>query len=303
MKTTNDPYHQPVLLQESIDGLNIQPNGTYVDCTFGGGGHSKAILNQLKNGQLVAFDQDADAVNNIPKNKKLLFVAHNFRFIRQFLRYHNIEKVDGILADLGVSSHQFDDAERGFTFRSNARLDMRMNTESSKSAYEVINTYTKEELKRIFKEYGELKNAGQVANYIVSSRATKALETSGELCAAIEKLTRRDKENQFFAKVFQAIRIEVNNEIECLKELLMHSIELIDKGGRISIISYHSLEDRLVKNFIRWGNFDKEPEKDVFGNYTTPFKATHRNVIIPSNQEIEQNNRARSAKLRIAERV
>lgn len=299
----NNEYHQPVLLHASIQGLNIDPDGTYVDCTFGGGGHSSEILKQLKKGRLVAFDQDADAINNIPKNDKILFVAHNFRYISNFLRYYNIGKVQGILADLGVSSHQFDDAERGFTFRADTALDMRMNEQSKKSAYSVVNEYEEEALIKIFREYGELKNARKAASLIVSSRQDKPVKTTGQLCEILERIAPRDKENQFFARVFQAIRIEVNNEIQCLKELLINTAEVLDKGGRLVIISYHSLEDRLVKNFLRWGNFDHEPEKDVFGNYTVPFKVITRSVIKPDNNEIENNNRARSARLRIAEKI
>lgn len=298
-----DDYHQPVLLNESIEGLSIQPNGIFVDVTFGGGGHSRAILKQLKNGKLIAFDQDTDAQKNIINDKRFVFVNHNFRFLHNFLRYHKAPQVDGILADLGVSSHHFDTASRGFTFRANSELDMRMNTQATLSAKTVVNQYTEEQLTHIFREYGELRNARKLASLIVKSRHTDTIGTTGKLQEIISATTAPTKQNQLLARVFQALRIEVNQEIECLKTFLQQSAQCLKPGGRLVVISYHSLEDRLVKNFIRWGNFSREPEKDVYGNYHVPFKAITRNVITPTNEEIIKNNRARSAKLRIAEKV
>ncbi len=296
-------YHEPVLLEESINGLQINPSGIYIDATYGGGGHSREILARLGKGKLIAFDQDEEAGKNMLSNKKFVFIHGNFRFIKNYLEYRGIKNVDGILADLGVSSHHFDKAERGFSFRQDGDLDMRMNTKASLSAAKIVNEYSEDGLTKVFKEYGELKNASGLATSIVQYRNKLKIEKTGQLIEAISKWVPRRKENQFMAKVFQALRIEVNKEILNLKELLAQSIELLNKGGRLVIISYHSLEDRVVKNFFRWGDFEKEVQKDIYGNYSVPFKAVNNKVIIPSDEEIQKNSRARSAKLRIGERI
>ena len=295
-------YHQPVLLQESVDGLNIKPNGIYVDVTFGGGGHSREILKKLDKGKLLAFDQDEDALNNIPEDERFLFAHHNFRFLNNFLKYYGIEKIDGLLADLGVSSHHFDIAERGFSFRFDASVDMRMNRQSQLSAKEILNTYEYKDLARIFREYGELKNAAKVASTIINYRENKTIEQTSDLLEAVTKCIPRKGENQFLAKLYQAIRIEVNKEIENLKEMLEQARDCLKQGGRLVVISYHSLEDRIVKEFIRKGSFAKEEEFDLYGTRKEIFKAINKKIIIPGEEELKTNNRARSAKLRIAEK-
>jgi 16S rRNA (cytosine1402-N4)-methyltransferase len=297
-------YHNPVLLKESVDGLAIKPDGVYVDVTFGGGGHSAEILKRLNdNGKLYAFDTDVEAQDNkITDNNRLVLIPENFRYIKRFLRFHGIKKVDGILADLGVSSHQFDSAERGFSTRFDAKLDMRMNQESSLSAYEVLNTYEERALASVLYQYGELRTSKALASCIVKSRQEKLLETTFDLRAAIKKFLPSGRENKILAQVFQAIRIEVNQELEVLKEFLMQVPDLLVVNGRLSVISYHSLEDRLVKRFIRNGLFEGEPERDMFGNFEVPLKKVGK-LIIPNREEIKINNRARSAKLRIAEKI
>jgi 16S rRNA (cytosine1402-N4)-methyltransferase len=296
-------YHQPVMLHESVAGLNIKPDGCYVDVTFGGGGHSNEILKHLTTGKLVAFDQDADSINNIPQDDRLVFVQHNFRYMKNFLRYHKISEVDGILADLGVSSHQFDEVSRGFTFRADSELDMRMNQKSKNSAKNVLNEYSVERLADIFFYYGEIQNARRLASIIEKNRQEKPFVLVSQLVEAVKPCIPVHSENKYLAQVFQAIRIEVNGELESLKELLNQSAQYIRIGGRLSVITYHSLEDRLVKNFVKTGNFEGKDEKDFFGNKKTPFKAINKNVIVPSEDEVKANNRARSAKLRIAERI
>ncbi len=293
-------YHNPVLLQESIDGLNIQPNGVYVDVTFGGGGHSKEILKRLgKEGKLFGFDQDADAQENSLDDERFVLIPENFRYIKRFLRFYGIKKVDGILADLGVSSHQFDEAERGFSTRFDADLDMRMNQNDKLSAFTIINKYDEEALGNVLFKYGELRNARALAKKIVNSRAENKIKTSFELKSVLKEFLPNAKEHKILAQIFQAIRIEVNQEIEVLKEFLMQTPELLNDKGRLSVISYHSLEDRLVKRFIRNGLFEGEPEKDFYGNFEVPLKKVGK-MIIPGQKEIKLNNRARSAKLRIA---
>lgn len=295
-------YHNPVLLKETVDGLNIKPDGIYVDVTFGGGGHSKEILNRLgEKGRLYAFDQDEDALRNVFDDNRFVLINENFRFIKRFLRFHNVKKVDGILGDFGVSSHQFDEAERGFSTRFDATLDMRMNQKDTLSAYEVVNEYEEKELKRVFVEFGELKNGGAMANVIVAVRKEKPIRNTEQLKQVLAKFLPAHKSNKILAQIYQAIRIEVNQEIEVLKEFLTQTEELLVSGGRLSLISYHSLEDRLVKRFIRNGLFDGEPERDFFGNFEVPFKIIEK-LIVPSAEEVERNNRARSAKLRVAEK-
>ncbi|WP_144959256.1 16S rRNA (cytosine(1402)-N(4))-methyltransferase RsmH [Gillisia sp. Hel_I_86] len=293
-------YHNPVLLKESVDGLNIKPDGVYVDVTFGGGGHSSEILSRLgEKGRLFAFDQDEDALDNAIDDPRFVLINENFRFIKRFLRFHGIKKVDGILGDFGVSSHQFNVAERGFSTRFEAKLDMRMSKKSSLSAYEVINEYDHEQLKKLFFEYADLRNAGKIAAEIIKAREVAPIESSDQLKVVLKPFLFKEKEHKILAQIYQAIRIEVNQEIEVLKEFLLQTEELLDKGGRISLISYHSLEDRLVKRYIRSGLFEGEPEKDFYGNITVPFKKV-KGLIVPSAEEIYKNNRARSAKLRIA---
>jgi len=297
----NEVYHTPVLLKDCIDALQIVPKGIYVDVTFGGGGHSKEILKKLTTGKLYGFDCDKDAERNSISNKHFTLVPENFRNLKDALAERKVTKIDGLLADLGVSSHQFDSAERGFSTRFDADLDMRMNKKSGVSAVDLIQTYSEKELKRIFWEYGEIRNAPQVARKIVANRGR--LTTVNALKSALESCATPGKENQFFAKVFQALRIEVNDELNSLKELLIQSKDVLKPGGRIVVIAYHSLEDRLVKNFFRSGKFEGDAEKDVFGNVLAPFKVITRKPILPSAEEVERNNRARSAKLRVAERV
>ena len=296
-------YHNPVLLKETVDGLDVQPSGVYVDVTFGGGGHSREILHRLgPKGKLYGFDQDKDALENAIDDQRFTLINENFRFIKRFLRFYGIRKVDGILGDFGVSSHQFDVAERGFSTRFESRLDMRMNQQSSLSAYEVVNNYEEKQLRYVLSGYGELRNAPKIARTIVSERKNSEIATSERLKEVLEPFLPIGKEHKILAQIYQAIRIEVNQEIEVLKEFLLQTEGLLKIGGRLSLISYHSLEDRLVKRFIRSGMFQGEPEKDFYGNISVPFKKVGK-LIVPSSEEIKKNNRARSAKLRIAERI
>ena len=297
-------YHQPVLLKESVAGLKIKPDGVYVDATYGGGGHSKEILNCLENGKLIAFDQDEDAVANVPDDKHLIFVRHNFRFLRNFLKYYEVDQIDGLIADLGVSSHHFDTPQRGFSFRFSSNLDMRMNTKSNLTASAIVNNYSVEEMARVFFEYGEIRKAKLLAKSIVNSRDKIPISSTNDLIDAIEMFIPRHKENQYLAQLFQALRIEVNHEIDNLKELLLQSVDFLKTGARIAIISYHSLEDRIVKNFFRYGNFESnETSTDLFGNIQRPLEPVNRKVIVPKEKELIKNSRARSAKLRIAEKL
>jgi len=296
-------YHDPVLLKESVDGLGIKNNGIYVDITFGGGGHSKEILKRLGDaGRLIAFDQDEEAGMNEIKDDRFTLINENFRYLGQFLKFFGVRKVDGILADFGVSSHQFDSAERGFSTRFEAELDMRMSKRNELSAYEVINQYEHKRLRKVLYEYGELRNAETMASEIISARGKEPIKTSTELKTVLKRFLPAHKEHKILAQIYQAIRIEVNQELEAIKEFLMQTPLLLDKGGRLSIISYHSLEDRLVKRFIQMGKFEGEVEKDFYGAPLTPFKKIGK-LIVPTKEEIKQNNRARSAKLRIAERI
>ena len=296
-------YHNPVLLSETVEGLNIKEDGIYVDVTFGGGGHSRKILESLgSKGRLIAFDQDKDALLNTIEDSRFLLINENFRYVKRFLRFHGIKSVDGILADFGVSSHQFDEADRGFSIRFDAQLDMRMNQQDSLSAHSLVNTYEEEDLKRVFWQYGELRTAPALAKTIVAARAEKEIETTFELKAVLKKHLPNGRENKILAQIYQAIRIEVNQEIQALKAFLLQTPELLNEGGRLSVISYHSLEDRLVKRFIRNGLFEGEPERDVFGNFEVPLKKVG-GLIVPDAKEIKLNNRARSAKLRIAEKL
>jgi 16S rRNA (cytosine1402-N4)-methyltransferase len=295
-------YHNPVLLKETVKGLNIKADGIYVDVTFGGGGHSREILKFLgPKGRLIAFDQDKDALLNTIDDTRFLLINENFRHIKRFLRFHGIKSLDGILADFGVSSHQFDEADRGFSIRFDAQLDMRMNQQDVLSAHSLVNTYEEEDLKRVFWQYGELRTAPVLARTIVEARQHKSIETTFELKSVLKKHLPNGRENKILAQIYQAIRIEVNQEIEVLKEFLLQTPELLNEGGRLSVISYHSLEDRLVKRFIRNGLFEGEPERDVFGNFEVPLKKSG-GLIVPNAEEIKLNNRARSAKLRIAEK-
>lgn len=300
--TTTMEYHNPVLLKETVDGLNIRPNGVYVDVTFGGGGHSREIMTRLGNeGKLFAFDQDEDALKNAIDDERFTLIHENFRFIKRFLRFHGIKQVDGILADLGVSSHQFDVAERGFSTRFEAELDMRMSKRGELSAYHVVNEYDEVALKNVLLEFGELKNAGAMANVIVNARKENPIKNSEQLKQVLSRFLPGHKSNKILAQIYQAIRIEVNQEMEALKEFLTQSLEILKPEGRLSVISYHSLEDRLVKRFVKNGMFEGEPERDFFGNFEVPFKTIEK-LIVPSNEEIAINNRARSAKLRVAEK-
>ena len=293
-------YHSPVLLKESVDALNIKEDGVYVDVTFGGGGHSREILSRLgEKGRLFAFDQDPDAQQNKIDDPRFVLIGENFRFISRFLRFYGVKKVDGVLADLGVSSHQFDEAERGFSTRFDADLDMRMDQKSELSGKKIINTYTEEQLSDILFLYGELRNARTLAKTIVEARAEKEIKTSFELKEVLQRFLPKAKEHKILAQIFQAIRIEVNQELEVLKEFLEQMPQLLNEDGRLSVISYHSLEDRLVKRFIRTGLFTGEPEKDFYGNTNEPMKKVGK-MIVPTREEIKENNRARSAKLRIA---
>jgi 16S rRNA (cytosine1402-N4)-methyltransferase len=297
-------YHIPALLDESIEGLNIDASGIYVDVTFGGGGHAKEILKRLgSDGRLVAFDQDDDAAVNVPDDKRLLFLNQNFRFLRNNLRYNGIDHINGLLADLGVSFHQFDEEERGFTFRGESRLDMRMNRNSGRDASTLINNMEADKLADVLYYYGELSNARQIAARIIAAREKNPINTTGELLNVLGGFAPKGREHKFFAKVFQALRIEVNGEMEALREMLSQALEMLLPGGRLSIITYHSLEDRLVKNFMRTGNFEGTENKDFYGNVSTPFKLINRKGTVPSDEEIERNNRARSARLRVAEKI
>ena len=304
MITNTETYHIPVLLQESIDGLDIKPDGVYVDVTFGGGGHSTEILRRLgPNGRLYSFDQDEDAENNILNDNRFTFVRSNFRYLRNWMRYYGEEHIDGLLADLGVSSHHFDDETRGFSFRFDAPLDMRMNKRSGTTAAEIIKNYDEEQLADVLYLYGELKNARKIASAITKARVGKDIMTTGDLIQAIEKLIPREREKKELAKVFQALRIEVNHEMEALKDMLNGAKEVLCEGGRLSVITYHSLEDRIVKNIMKTGNAEGKVKQDFFGRTAAPFRQINGKVIIPSNQEQEQNPRSRSAKLRIAEKI
>jgi 16S rRNA (cytosine1402-N4)-methyltransferase len=296
-------YHNPVMLGESLEGLKINPDGVYVDVTFGGGGHSKAILSGLSDkGRLYAFDQDEDVLNNVPKDDRFKLLPFNFRFLKQSLRLERVREVDGILADLGVSSHQFDTAERGFSFRFDAMLDMRMNQTGLLTAKDVLNTYTAEKLQDIFGFYGEVRNARTLANAIVQARQNKKFERISDLLQAVEPFI-KGKENRYLSQVFQALRMEVNDEIGALKEFLEQAADMLKVGGRLVVLTYHSLEDRLVKNMVKHGGFEDEPEKDAFGNFSCKLKAVNKKPMTPAQNEIEANPRSRSAKLRIAERT
>ena len=296
-------YHTPVLLKESIDGLQIKPEGIYVDVTFGGGGHSREIIKQLTTGKLIAFDQDNDAQQNLIDDKRFVFVNHNFRFLKNFLKYYKLDKVDGLLADLGLSSHHIDQPNRGFSFRYDGNLDMRMNQQARLNAHEIVNSYTEQQLSKIFWEYGDLDNGRKLAKAIITGRQLSEIKDIKALVDVLTPFLPKHAEHKFLAKVFQALRIEVNREMEFLKDMLSQSTEVIKPGGRLVVITYHSLEDRLVKNFIKTGLFEGEAEKDFYGNTNAPFVAVNRKIIVPTEKEIEENNRARSAKLRIAERV
>ena len=303
MNETQPTYHIPVLLQESIEGMNLQPNGIYVDMTFGGGGHSKEILRQGDSSvRLFSFDQDADAEKNIVDDSRFTFVRSNFRYLYNFLRYHQVEQVDGILADLGVSSHHFDDSERGFSFRFDGNLDMRMNKRAGITAADVVNTYDEERLANIFYLYGELKNSRKLASAIAKARNEKAIKTIGDFLEIVKPMFGREREKKELAKVFQALRIEVNQEMEALKEMLYAAAEALKPGGRLVVITYHSLEDRMVKNIMKTGNIEGKADQDFFGNVQTPFRLVNNKVIVASNEEVERNPRSRSAKLRIAEK-
>ncbi|MEM7550134.1 MAG: 16S rRNA (cytosine(1402)-N(4))-methyltransferase RsmH [Bacteroidota bacterium] len=297
-------YHVPVLLKESIDALKIKPSGKYVDVTFGGGGHSGEIHKNLTEGHLYAFDQDSDAAANTSDfdKDKFTLVEANFRYLARFLRHYEVEEVDGILADLGISSHQIDEAERGFSTRFDAELDMRMNRKSGKSAITVLNDYSEKELVRIFSSYGEVRNSKTLASAIVSARSSEKITRIDQLKNILKRYAKRGSEHKYFAQVFQAIRIEVNDEMEALKDLLKDSVKVLKEGGRLSVISYHSLEDRMVKNFIQSGNFEGRQEKDLYGNVLRPLNPVTRKPIMASEEEIKNNSRARSARLRIAER-
>ncbi|WP_277632394.1 16S rRNA (cytosine(1402)-N(4))-methyltransferase RsmH [Avrilella dinanensis] len=300
MTTTN--YHQPVLLKESVDGMNIRPDGIYVDVTFGGGGHSREILSRLnEKGKLFAFDQDEDAKQNVIDDERFTLIDQNFRYLKRYMRFYGVKQVDGILADLGVSSHQFDVPERGFSTRFDAELDMRMNQNAGLSARNVINDYTEQDLARLFKMYGELHQAKGMASAIVNYRTQSPITDSSQLKEALDKFLPAHRNHKILAQIYQAIRIEVNQEIEALKEFLSQTPEVLKPSGRLSVISYHSLEDRLVKRFMRNGMFEGEPERDMFGRFEVPFKKIGKHIE-PTSEEIATNNRARSAKLRIAEK-
>lgn len=303
MMKEEQTYHIPVLLQQSVDGLAIRPNGTYVDVTFGGGGHSREILSQLgEGGRLLGFDQDEDAERNIVSNPHFTFVRSNFRYLHNFLRYYGISQVDGILADLGVSSHHFDDSERGFSFRFDGALDMRMNKRAGITAADVVNTYAEERLANIFYLYGELKNSRKLAAVLVKARTSQPIATIGKFLETIKPLFGKEREKKELAKVFQALRIEVNQEMEALKEMLATATQVLRPGGRLVVITYHSLEDRIVKNVMKTGNAEGKTEKDFYGNVQTPFRLVNNKVIVPDTGEVERNPRSRSAKLRIAEK-
>ena len=305
---TNEVYHIPVLLKETVDGLDIKPNGIYVDLTFGGGGHSKEILSRLgKDGHLYSFDQDLDAKKNaIPLEEtygnRFTFVRSNFRFLKNWIQYYGVERVDGILADLGVSSHHLDDGDRGFSFRYEAKLDMRMNQTAKVKASDILKSYSEEQLADVFYLYGEMKNSRKLASVIVKARATKEMETTGQLAEVLKPCLAYDREKKDLARVFQALRIEVNGEMTALRQMLASSVEVLSPGGRLSILTYHSLEDRMVKNIIKAGNVEGKIETDLFGQSKSPLKAINRNVITASPEEVQANPRSRSAKLRIGEK-
>lgn len=303
MATTANTYHVPVLLKESVDGLGIRPSGVYVDVTFGGGGHSREILSRLGDGgRLFGFDQDADAEANVPGDARFTFVRSNFRYLKNWMRYHGVDGIDGLIADLGVSSHHFDDETRGFSFRFDAPLDMRMNKRDGMTAADVLNKYDEARLADVFYLYGELKNSRRIASAIAKARASKPLATTQDLIDATAQLLKREREKKDMAKVFQALRIEVNHEMDALKEMLAAATELLKPGGRLSVITYHSLEDRMVKNVIRTGNAEGTVKQDFYGRVSTPYTAVNNKVITPSEAEQEENPRSRSAKLRIAEK-
>lgn len=298
-------YHIPVLLHETVDGLNIQPGGIYVDVTFGGGGHSREILRRLDTkAHLYSFDQDADAEQNIPQgDERFTFVRSNFRYLKNWMRYYGVEHIDGLLADLGVSSHHFDDEERGFSFRFDAPLDMRMNERAGTTAADIVNRYSEEQLADVFYLYGEMKNSRRLASAIVKARAAHALQTIDDLLQVVKPLMPREREKKDLARVFQALRIEVNHEMDALREMLEAALSMLCPGGRLSVLTYHSLEDRMVKNFIRAGRIDGKVQQDFYGRRLTPWRAINNKVILPSQQEQEENPRSRSAKLRIAEKL
>ena len=303
MIVTAETYHVPVLLDESIDGLAIQPGGIYADMTFGGGGHSKEILRHLgKKGHLYGFDQDADAENNIVEDGRFTFVRSNFRYVKQWMRYYGVEQIDGLLGDLGVSSHHFDDETRGFSFRFDAPLDMRMNKRAGQTAADILNDYSEERLADVFYLYGELKNARRLAKTIVDCRKGKRIETTADLSETVEPLMRSEREKKDLARVYQALRIEVNHEMDALRDMLCGATSLLREGGRLSIITYHSLEDRIVKNVMKAGNAEGRVEQDFFGRITSPFRLVNK-VTTPTDEEQQRNPRSRSAKLRIAEKV
>lgn len=296
-------YHIPALLKESIDGLNIKPDGIYVDVTFGGGGHSMEILKRLKTGKLIAFDQDEDAQINLPDDNRIIFLNQNFRFLRNNLLFNHISSIDGLIADLGVSFHQFDEPERGFTFRHDAPLDMRMNKSGNVTAAILLNTSDEESLADIFYNYGEFTNSRRIAREIAAARILNPFVSVSDLINAVEKLAPHRQEHKFYARIFQSLRIAVNHEIDCLKDLLEQSLLMLGSGGRLVVLTYHSLEDRLVKNFMKTGNFEGREKKDFYGNAETPFRLITRKGIIPGEEEIQANNRSRSARLRIAEKI
>ena len=296
-------YHNAVLLNEAVSGLNIKPNGVYVDVTYGGGGHSKEILKQLITGRLIGFDQDHDAIENEIEDKRLILINNNFRYLKNFLRYHEAIPVDGILADLGVSSHQFDEAKRGFSTRFDSSVDMRMDMKQEISAATIVNEYQQQKLSEVFWNYGELNEGARLAQRIIEYRKTKTINTTADLKESISRHIDKRNEAKFLAKVFQALRIEANQELEALKVMLSQSLEVLKSGGRLVVISYHSLEDRIVKNFMKSGNFEGEVQKDLYGNTNVPFALIVKKPIIPNEKEILENSRARSAKLRIAEKI
>ncbi|MBQ8242441.1 MAG: 16S rRNA (cytosine(1402)-N(4))-methyltransferase RsmH [Bacteroidaceae bacterium] len=303
MANEEQTYHVPVLLNESVEGMNLQPGGIYVDVTFGGGGHSKEILRRMdEDSHLYSFDQDEDAEKNIVDDNRFTFVRSNFRYLYNFLRYYEVEQVDAVLADLGVSSHHFDDSERGFSFRFDGKLDMRMNKRSGMTAADVVNTYDEERLANIFYLYGELKNSRKLASVIVKARNNQPIVTIGDFLDLVKPLFGREREKKELAKVFQALRIEVNQEMEALKEMLQAATEMLKPGGRLVVITYHSLEDRMVKNMMKTGNIEGKSTQDFFGNVQTPFKLINNKVIVASDDEVSRNTRSRSAKLRIAEK-
>ena len=297
-------YHIPALLNECLEGLNISPNGTYVDVTFGGGGHSRGIVENLgEGGRLFSFDQDSDAEKNIIDDKRFTFVKSNFRFLKNFMQYHGVSEVDGIIADLGVSFHHFDEADRGFSFRFDGKLDMRMNRKGGKSASDIINRYPEDKIADILYYYGEMRNARRIASAIVRKRENKAIETTSDLLAIIKDMVNPKQEKKELAQIFQALRIEVNDEMASLKSMLMQSAAILKPGGRMVVLTYHSLEDRIVKDFFKFGNFEGKAEKDFFGRVIAPLKQVNNKVIVPTDEEIERNPRSRSAKLRIAEKL